>query len=248
MSRFDNKINLKDNEQKQKKIIIIPTWRTSINETRNIIIYNDKDKYNKFFIFYNNLINDKRLISTMKYYNYTGIFCIHHSLESEIQNINQNEIFSVVNNCDYSIQLLEASLLVTDYSNLFFDFGYNKKPIIYTHFDQEEYNKSRFQNEFFDYEKDGFGPICKDINCTIKEIISEIRINCIIKKYFFKKIKKFFKCFDKNNNERIFIAIKQYNKTVIENEHHYINYIFLICIFKTLFYYYQKLVKIDNIK
>ena len=35
---------------------------------------------------------------------------------------------------------------------------------------------------------------------------------------------------------------------MIENEHHYINYIFLICIFKTLFYYYQKLVKIDNIK
>ena len=248
MSRFDNNINLNDNEQKQKKIIIIPTWRTSINETRNIIIYNDKDKYTKFFMLYNNLINDKRLISTMKYYNYTGIFCVHHSLESEIQNFNQNEIFSVVNNCDYSIQLLEASLLVTDYSNLFFDFGYNKKPVIYTHFDQEEYNKSRFQNEFFDYEKDGFGPLCKDINCTIKEIISEIRINCILKKYFFKRIKRFFKCFDQNNNERIFIAIKQYNKTVTENEYLYINYIFLICIFKALIYYYKKLVKIDNIK
>lgn len=244
MPRYDNQISLKDKEQKQKKIIIIPTWRTSINENRNLIIYNDKDKYTKFSIFYDNLINDKRLLSTMKYYNYTGVFCVHHSLESEIQNFSQNEIFSVLNHCDYSLQILEASLLVTDYSNLFFDFGYMKKPVIYTHFDQEEYNNSRFQNEFFDYDKDGFGPICKDVDCTINEIISEVRINCILKKFYFKRIKKFFKFFDQNNNERIFIAIKQYNKTVAENTYHCVNYVFLICVFLAVINYFKKLVKI----
>ena len=101
---------------------------------------------------------------------------------------------------------MRASLFITDYSSLFFDFAFLKKPIIYAQFDIEEYRKY-IPKDYFEYKRDGFGPLCNKIDCVIDEIIKELNNNCRLQNNYLKRINKYFYFFDKNNNERIYNAI-----------------------------------------
>ena len=96
---------------------------------------------------------------------------------------------------------------MTDYSNTFFDFAYLRKPIIYTHFDYKDYRHDQFDESYFNYKKHGFGPICYNLNCTIKNIIWHLENGCLIKKKYLKRIKKFFQYSDANNCKRIYLSL-----------------------------------------
>ena len=214
LMRLYNSINnekIQNQINKEKKIIIVPTWRINIEGTRDYLniksIYSNTFKFTEFFNFYNNLINNPKLNLFMKKHNYKGTICLHYLYSLQLIDFNQNEIFSVSDDCDYKNILFEYSLLITDYSNIFFDFGYLGKPVIYTHFDYEEYINNHFQKQFFDYDSQGFGPICKDIKSTINEIIFEIKQDCKLRGKYLRRIKKFFRHIQFNDNERIFNEI-----------------------------------------
>ena len=211
LSRYDNLHKFKDVINKKKILLIIPTWRMSITGSFDLLTY--ESKYSDIFIltdffkFYNNLINNQNLSFFMKQNNYKGILCLHPYFSSQWIDFKQNDIFSVMQQCDFQKSLLESSLLITDYSSIFFDFGYLKKPVIYAHFDYQDYRSNQYNKGYFDYNKDGFGPVCKDIQCLIDHIIDEIKTNCTLKKKYLRRINKFFQFSDENNSERIYRKI-----------------------------------------
>ena len=211
LPRYDNLERLKDNVEVEKKIIIIPTWRMNIKGTRDLITYksihSDAFINTDYFKFYNNLINEEKLLLIMKQNNYSGIFCLHPCFSSQWTDFHQNKIFSVIESCDYQNLLLNSSLLITDYSSIFFDFAYLRKPVIYAHFDYDEYRNNHYQEGYFDYAKDGFGPVCKDIKSIVDEIIFELKNNCNLRINYLRRIKKFFTFSDENNSERVFKEI-----------------------------------------
>ena len=122
--------------------------------------------------------------------------------------------------------------MITDYSSIFFDFGYLKKPIIYSHFDYKEYRNFHYREGYFDYRLDGFGPVCQDINCTVNEIIYEIENNCVLRAKYLKRIEKFFGFFDQNNSERVFREITKQNKKIKTKSMKAIFVIFILIIFE----------------
>ena len=211
LPRFDNLAKIKKIISIEKLILIIPTWRNYIKGSTDMVkyisIYSDNFKNTKFFKFFNGLINDQKLLFNMKKSNYTGIFCLHSYYSEQIKDFVQNKYFSIKNFCNYQELLVKASLFITDYSSLFFDFAYLKKPIIYTQFDIDEYRKYHSSKGYYDYKKDGFGPVCNSIDCTVREIIKEINYNCPIKKIYRRRILNFFTFSDNKNSERIFFAI-----------------------------------------
>ena len=135
------------------------------------------------------------------------LLCLHPNFKEQYILFKKNKLFDIRKTCNRQEILIESSLLITDYSNIFFDFAYLKKPIIYAQFDYDEYRNNHFKEGYFDYKKDGFGPICYNINCTINAIISQIENDCILKKFYQNKIKKFFYYFDEQNNKRIYLEI-----------------------------------------
>ena len=238
LPRYDNLHKLKDKIIKKRRIIIIPTWRMNIKGTKDLITYesihSDTFIYTDYFKFYNDLINDQKLLFQMSKYNYTGIFCLHPCFSAQWVDFNQNNIFSVLDICDYQKLLLESSLLITDYSSIFFDFAYLRKPIIYSHFDYEEYRDNHYQKGYFDYKTDGFGPICKDINCTVDEIIFEIKNNCNLTKKYLRRINKFFTFSDDNNSKRIFDIIRRNEEKEIKSSKYPLFIIFFIILLSFL--------------
>lgn len=170
-------------------------------------IYSKNFKNTNFFKFYNNLMNSPKLLDAMKKYNYTGIFCLHPVFSEQWRDFTNNSLFTIMKKYSHQTLLSEASLLITDYSSVFFDFAYMKKPIIYTQFDYEEYRKNHYKKGYFDYVLNGFGPVCYDLDICINYIIDELKDKCKLKNNYLKRIKKFFAFID-NNNNRIYNAIK----------------------------------------
>ena len=236
---FDNLEKIRNNDNDKKKIIIYPTWRQNIEGTRDLIthesIYYKEFIYTEYFNFYNNLINYQKLLLFMKQHNFIGTLCLHPFFKSQIVDFNKNEIFSIKSDCNYKNLLNEYSILITDYSSIFFYFGYLKKPIIYALFDYENYKKSLNQRSYFDYNSDGFGPICKDVKCTVNEIIITIENNCKIKKKYLRRIKKIFNHNIENSNEKIY-KILNTNKNLSKiNDEKFYHSFFIVSSFYILF-------------
>ena len=211
-SRFDN-LNLeKLNNKSEKTIIIIPTWRNYIKGTSTPItyesVYSDTFKYTEYFKFYNNLINSPKLLETMEKLNYKGIFCLHPCYFEQSRDFVNNSLFTVIKFFDYQKIFKKSSLLITDYSSVFFDFSFMKKPIIYTQFDYELYRKNHYQKGYFDYLLNGFGPVCFELEDCINIIIDKLNNGCKIEKKYLKRINNFFRFFDNHNNDRIYEAIR----------------------------------------
>lgn len=207
-ARYDN---LKSETIKQ--IAIMPTWRrylateTTVDTgTRN---YNPAFKDSEYFKFYNNLINDKRIVKCMKENGYKGIFVIHPSHVENHIDFEGNEVFEINHAfADYQKIFKESNLLISDYSSVVFDFSYMHKPIIYTQFDRETFFANHIYTEgYFNEEKDGFGPVVYNYEDTVSEIIKCIENDCKLEKKYEKRIDNFFAYTDKNNCKRIYEEI-----------------------------------------
>ena len=220
LSKYDNLIENIHKICKEKLILISPTWRNFIKGTRDLIthksIYSDNFKTTKFYKFYNDFINDEKLLLNMEKLNYTGIFCLHPYFSEQRKDFLTNKYFSIRGKCNFQELISKASLLVTDYSSIFFDFAYLKKPIIYSEFDIDEYRRYHYRKSYFDYIKDGFGPVCRDIDCTVEETIKTMTNNCIIKKKYIRRIQRFFAFIDQNNSDRIYNGIINHYKGNME--------------------------------
>ena len=235
LSKYDNLIELSRITHKEKLILITPTWRLYITGTRDLVtfesIYSPHFKNTTFFDFYNNFINDQKILYYMEKYHFFGLFCLHPYFSEQIIDFTPNNFIAIKTNCNYQELLPKASLLVTDYSNIFFDFAYLKKPIIYSHFDINEYRKYQYPEGYFDYFKDGFGPVCYNIECLENELIELLINNCKQNKKYINRIKKFFSFSDNNNNERIYSEIIKNLKNDNENPFQsqiFINILFII--------------------
>ena len=75
------------------------------------------------------------------------------------------------------------------------------------HFEQQDFFKNQIYDEgYFSYEKDGFGPVCYDFEKTVDEIINLIQNDCELEPKYRGRIDNFYAFNDSNNCERIYKA------------------------------------------
>lgn len=67
---------------------------------------------------------------------------------------------------------LGASILVTDFSSTAFEMALLRRPVVYYQFDRERFygGDHNWRPGYFDYERDGFGPIAKTVQDVVEEI------------------------------------------------------------------------------
>ncbi|MCI9087073.1 MAG: glycosyltransferase [Clostridia bacterium] len=214
LARYDG---LKSNEQRQ--ILITPTWRRNIVNSNVAHIKKDHNtffKNSKYYQIYNQLINDKKLIETAKKHNYKITYLLHPAISAQKEDFEKNEdveIIAATDNMNYEKILTEASLMVTDYSGVQFDFAYMRKPIVYYHPNElpPHYDAGGLQ-----YETMGFGPICKTHEEIVAQLCNYMEKNCQIEEEYIKRANDFFAYDDYNNCERIYQSIQ--NKLIKKNK------------------------------
>jgi glycosyltransferase involved in cell wall biosynthesis len=70
-----------------------------------------------------------------------------------------------------------CALLVTDYSSVVFNTAYLDRPAVYFQFDREEMLGGAHvgRQGYFDYERDGFGPVAVDLEAAERDVVAAIR-------------------------------------------------------------------------
>ena len=199
LARFDNLHNITTKNQ----ILVMPTFRIPYSDLSDEE-FTKTEYYLKWTEYLKAL--DKELPSNVK-----AIFYIHavfqkyaHLFEYVFTNITIGKFN------DYDVQklLIESKLLITDFSSVFFDFAYMHKPIVFYQFDEDFYFSEHYQKAYFDYRKDGFGPVCTYSDEAILKTRHFIKNNFVNDKVHEQKINEFFVLNDNQNCQRIFERIK----------------------------------------
>ena len=201
-------------DKSEKLISIMPTWRKYLsryyNKNTNQWVLVNNFTESDYYQFFNSLINDERLISASKKYGYKIMFVPHPIVKPHINLFDKNDDVDFAgSNLSYTEIYAKSNLVITDYSSAVFDFAYLRKPVIYTHFDAEDFfgGKHTVKPGYFNYERDGFGEVEYDIESTVDRIIEYMENGCQLKATYRERIDNFFEYNDKNNCERLYERI-----------------------------------------
>ena len=186
------KSNLVNNK---KKIIYMPTFRGKVAESPDILSLFDFDveKMDTF-------LEEKNLILDIKLHPFNKPAKKSLELLEKAKNINLIKIDDI-----YS-SLNEYSILITDYSSIYFDFLLLNRPLIFTPFDKEKYTEEN-REFYFKYESVTPGPKANNWSSVIEYIREYLRNETFYKSEREKIRDRFHRYKDGNNSQRVYQVV-----------------------------------------
>ncbi|MBO7560617.1 CDP-glycerol glycerophosphotransferase family protein [Candidatus Saccharibacteria bacterium] len=203
--RYDN---LKDKSEKEKIILVMPTFRKWLRDIGRLKDADEKFKETPYYKRWNSFLNNKELEKILEKKNLKMIFFPHKEMQALAHTFeNENTRLAIGQPGEYDVQelLKKSSVLITDYSSVLFDFVYMDKPVLFYQFDQKEFFNKHYSSSGKPYP---FGEIRKDEKALIDELTDIINGGCKIKESFKKDADSFFKYKDNQNCERVYNLIK----------------------------------------
>ncbi|MFM1538531.1 CDP-glycerol glycerophosphotransferase family protein, partial [Helcococcus bovis] len=198
----------------KNQILIMPTWRSWFVMNSKI-----KDHSNEEFISSNylrkweELINSERFDALIKKYNLRVIFYPHRQMQPFIDEFSSTDNIIIANDKKYDVQnLLKTSkVLITDYSSVFFDMIYMKKPVMFYQFDYDEFREYQYKEGYFDYKDNSFGKSFDNVDDILINLEQIIKENYKVSDKYLLEHKEYFKYFDTKNSKRIVDILKSTN-------------------------------------
>ena len=155
-SRYDN---LNDFRVDSDTILIMPSWRNWLardSHSEKEVIFTETDYYKNW----NSLINNEQFISLLDKYNKKVLFYPHRNMQKFLSSFSsKSDRISIVDWQKEDIQevLKRSAIMITDYSSVFFDFAYMKKPVIFYQFDEKTFREKQYSEGYFDYHNTSLG-------------------------------------------------------------------------------------------
>lgn len=167
LPRYDNLIDL-SNENKFKKILIMPTWRSSL-----VDLTDEEFIKSEYYLAINNLINNKEFINLIEKNNVEVIIYLHYQMQKFNHTITiKSKNIKLLSREEVIVQRLlqECNLLITDYSSVGVDFAYLNKPVIFYQFSSFNFHYNvNIEKEYTQYTD--FGIILKSEYNVIETIL-----------------------------------------------------------------------------
>jgi len=212
LCRFDN---LCSEHITKRQIVVMPTMREWLR-----VISTDTLKYehtldfckSEYYVAWTRFLSSPILVSLLDQYGVDLLFYPHPAMQKYLKNFeNRSSKIVIASSKSFDLQrlLMESSVLITDYSSIFFDFAYMNKPLLYYQFDREKYREGQYQEGYFSYEKDGFGPVCLSQDSLLEKLKSILEDNMNNPKCFTERSKSFFAFQDSQNCHRVYEAINK---------------------------------------
>ena len=184
--------NLKFNVAK-KEILFSPTWRKHL-------INRQAFEKSEYYYRLNSFLNNERLLEEVKKHGYKIVFKPHYDLEPFLDLFTLKEGVEVNTHDSYQTIFNNSAVMITDYSSVFFDFSFLKKPVIYYH-EGDDYH---YDEGYFDYETMGFGDVIESEEALVDKIIYYMEHDCVMEDEYKKRVDKFFKYTDQKNCKRVY--------------------------------------------
>ncbi len=142
-----------EDKQRENVILFMPTWRNWIME-----VGTDQFLQTEYYQTYMNLLGAKRLETMLKEHNTKMVFCMHPKFREfigEFKTAGEHIQLFDYSSKPINQQIMEASMMVTDYSSVSWDMYYLGKPVVFYQFDYERYMEC--QGSYIDMTTDLFG-------------------------------------------------------------------------------------------
>lgn len=188
----------------EKKILIMPTWRSWLEEQGNEVFVNSQ--YCKC---YRSLLENKELENFLKKHKVKLVFHIHPKMREYLNAFQEkNERVELIPHGSRQLNelIMECSMLITDYSSVSWDVYYLGKPVIFYQFDYELYMKAH--GSYIDMEKELFGDRCLTEKELAEKIKEYVRNDFAEKERYGAMRKERFAYTDKNNCRRTLDYLK----------------------------------------
>lgn len=182
-----------------KLVLIMPTWRLGLMAGQDASsgrwLIGEGFPKSGFLTFYRALLSDERLLAACRRIGYRISFLLHPNMMSARRFFAGNDVVEVCGEgASYRELLSTGSLLVTDYSSTAFDFAYMRKPVVYAHFDAEQFFSGghTYGKGYFDYRRDGFGEVETTLDALVGRIVGYLEAGCELHTAYRQRIDGFF--------------------------------------------------------
>ncbi len=212
-ARFDDWHNA---EVKRNRILIMPSWREWL--TDNVRAYDGNREVGKpfwetaYYKAWNSLLNNSFLIGMIRKNALEVVFYPHRNMQKYLENFNVDKRYiNLAGSKDWNIQelLKTSALMITDYSSVFFDFYYMKKPVIFYQFDIEAFRKYQYPDGWLDYANTPIGEQAVTEESLMELVESAIKNSFQLSPKAEKCHREMFPFYDQKNCQRIFEVIKE---------------------------------------
>lgn len=218
LPRHDALLDKARKDAEKKTILLMPTWRKNITgamvDLGNDRLINEDFSHTRYKMAWESLLNSPELKQISDTTGYKIVFFPHANIAPYME----NGMFSIPdyveiesNSLGYSIQetFVKAAVLITDYSSVAFEATYINTPVIYYHFDRDEFFSGAhgFAEGYFKYEQDGFGPVVHSEDDALKELDALAKNGFTVSEPYKTRMEKTFAFRDGKCCERVYNAI-----------------------------------------
>ncbi len=200
---------LTDAQRDENLILVMPSWRNWLGRESS----DNRDlnfTQTEYFKRWDAFLHDERLHEMLSVHGKRLLFYPHRNMQKFLSAFSSpSPLIEIADWREHDIQdvLKRAALLITDYSSVFFDFAYMRKPVIFYQFDEAEFREKQYQQGFLDYHDTVLGEWTDNRDELIyllgKQIESGIPLLAE------ETIRSFFPWHDEGNCKRTYDAIKE---------------------------------------
>lgn len=203
----------------EKTIVIMPTWRLFLlgktHPGTSKRYRNNEFTESTYFKEWSGFLKSAELSLLAREAGYRIVYYLHPNM-LPYSELFETEGIEILSHETSSIQTIfkSASVLITDYSSVAFDVAIMKRPVLYFQFDGVEFFSGHhaYQKGYFDYEFDGFGPVCTDRAALMRALREVLEVQATMGEEYVGRVDNFFSHWDGKSSERTFQAIADLDK------------------------------------
>lgn len=202
--------------EETKYILILPTWRASLIESES----SEKPSHDalrrfstsEYVMRWGQLMRNDRLRDLATSNSLQIAFMPHPDSVPYLTAFDIPDGIIVFTKAEIRMQELfcRTAVMISDYSSVTSEMAYIERPVIYYQFDRDAFfSKGHvWRPGYFDYERDGFGPVSVDENDVVQQIEQILRNGRYPEDKYLDRMREFFAFHDGGCCERVFDQIQ----------------------------------------
>ena len=163
-------------------LLIAPTWRMWLTDTPDVLthrrIVDDEFWWSQYFLSWMSVVRSPEIAAAAARHGVQIAFMPHPNMQQMLPHIELPTHVLPLTFVGNDVQDIYArcGLLVTDYSSVAFNAAYLDRPVVYYQFDRDKVMSGAHlgRKGYFEYERDGFGPVVTDAADAIEAIVAAI--------------------------------------------------------------------------
>ena len=199
-------------EVHKNRIMIMPTWRKWLRFKSEAHSDMTTDLMSSQYIReWKKLLQSDELAAMIEENGLEIVFIPHPNMKGLLNPadiVGDKITVADLDNTDLQGLMKTSEMIITDYSSVFFDMAYMKKPIIFFQFDENDFRRYHYEEGWFSYRDSHFGEVCVEPAEVIKTLRRYIQNGYAVSEEYLKEHKETFAIYDTSNAERIYKEVR----------------------------------------